>query len=105
MAINLAISLVATGRQEEAMSFVREKLPATRRDLGDDHSLVFKLRSIYAETSLHNESSTLGDLDEAVSIMEHVIQRSQRVLGAAHPDTESSRRLLKALKTKRSSRA
>ena len=58
-----------------------------------------------AETTLHNESSTLGDLDEAVSIMEHVIQRSQRVLGAAHPDTESSRRLLKALKTKRSSRA
>ena len=55
--------------------------------------------------TFHNESSTLGDLDEAVSIMEHVIQRSQRVLGAAHPDTESSRRLLKALKTKRSSRA
>ena len=105
MALNLACSLVHTGRQEEAKSFSREKLPSARRALGDDHPLVFKLRSIYAETSLHDESSTRADLDEAVSVVEDVIQRSQRVFGASHPVTQNKRDLLKALKTERSSRA
>ena len=104
MALNLAHGLVATGRYDEARSLSREKLPAARRALGNDHPLVFKLRGIYAETSLHDESSTLADLDEAVSVVEEIIQRSQRVCGAAHPETQNMRDLLKALKTERSSR-
>jgi tetratricopeptide (TPR) repeat protein len=105
MALNLAHSLVHTGRYDEARSLSREKLPVARRALGNDHPLVFKLRGIYAETFLHDESSTRGDLDEAVSVVEDVIQRSQRVFGAAHPETQNKLRLLKALKTERSSRA
>ena len=102
---NFAHSLVHTGRYDEARSLSREKLPVARRALGNDHPLVFKLRGIYAETFLHDESSTRGDLDEAVSVVEDVIQRSQRVFGAAHPETQNKLRLLKALKTERSSRA
>ena len=80
-------------------------LPAARRALGNDHPLVFKLRGMYAETSLHDQSSTRADLDEAVSVVEDVIQRSQRVCGAAHPDTQNMRDLLQALKTERNLRA
>ena len=80
-------------------------LPAARRALGNDHTVVFKLCGVYAETSLHDESSTRADLDEAVLIVEDVIQRSQRVFGAAHPETQHKRRILKALETQRSSRA
>ena len=105
MALNLAHGLVATGRYDEAKSLSREKLPAARRALGNDHPLVFKLRGMYAETSLHDQSSTRADLDEAVSVVEDVIQRSQRVCGTAHPETQNMRDLLKALKTERSSRA
>ena len=67
--------------------------------------MVFKLCGVYAETSLHDKSSTRDDIDEAVLIVEDVIQRSQRVMGAAHPSTQEMRRLLGALKTERSSRA
>ncbi len=104
MALNLALSLMHTRRLEEAKSFLREQLPAARRALGNDHRLVLKLRGVYAETSVHDQSSTRDNIDEAVSIME-VIQRSQRVFGAAHPEAQHKRRILKALETQRSSRA
>ena len=58
MALNLAHGLVSTGRYDEAKSLSRERLPAARRALGNDHPLVFKLRGMYAETFLHDESSS-----------------------------------------------
>ena len=53
----------------------------------------------------YDQSSTRADLDEAVLVVEDVIQRSQRVCGAAHPDTQNMRDLLQALKTERNLRA
>ena len=96
--LNLAISLGHTGRYKEAKSFLREQLPAARRAFGEDGYMFLEFRSLYAEITLRDRSSTLDDFDEAELIVEDVVRRCQRVMGAVHPTTQTNKRLLHALK-------
>ena len=60
-----------------------------RRVLGEEHTLTLKIRDSYAEALYNDGGGTLADLREVVTILEDTIRIARRVLGGAHPLTES----------------
>ena len=52
-----------------------------------DDRLTLKLRWIYAEALCRDDSATLEDLREAVTILEGTARTARRVMGGAHPTT------------------
>ncbi|KAH7396274.1 hypothetical protein BKA66DRAFT_454797 [Pyrenochaeta sp. MPI-SDFR-AT-0127] len=61
----------------------------SRRLLGDEHPDTLSSMNSLAYT-LHSQSRT----DEAISLMEKVLQLRQRILGPDHPRTEESLQVL-----------
>ena len=47
------------------------------------------MRSYYAEALSYDDGATLDDLREAVNTLEETARIARRVLGSAHPTTES----------------
>ena len=82
-------SLVGTGRYKEAKSLLREQIAAARRALGEETSLVIRLRWNYADALHEDESASRDDAAEAVVILEELFRTARRVLGTAHPITGS----------------
>ena len=48
-----------------------------------------KMRWVYAMALYHNDGATVDDLREAVTLLEEMTRTARRVLGGAHPATES----------------
>ena len=89
LANNYASSLVCVKRFEEAKALLREMMPVARRVLGEDDRLTLKMRWNYAKALFKAPSATLDDLREAVTTLEDVGRITLRVLGTAHPLTQS----------------
>ena len=60
-----------------------------RRVLGDSNDLTLRMRKVYAEALYQDPGATLDDLREAVNMLEELERTARRVLGGAHPTTES----------------
>ena len=88
-ASNYAESLIALERFEEARSLMRKTLPVARRIIGESHELTLKMRSTYAQSLHLDDDATPDDLREAVTTLEEIERTARRVLGSAHPTTES----------------
>ena len=52
-------------------------------------SILFTLKSVYAQALYRDPGATLDDLREAVTTGEETAQTARRVLGGAHPITSS----------------
>jgi len=68
---------------------MRKTMPVARRVLGESHELTLRMRGVYAESLYRDSSATLDDLREAVTTLEETERTARRVLGGAHPTTES----------------
>ena len=88
-AYNYAVSLRNLRRFEEAKSLMRKSIPIARRVLGEDHELTLRMRMIYVEALYLDTSATLDDLREAVTTLEETERIARRVMGGAHPVTNS----------------
>ena len=64
-------------------------MPVARRVYGDSHQFTLKMRKNYAGALCKNDAATLDDLREAVTTLEDLERTARRVLGSAHPTTES----------------
>jgi len=76
-------------RFEEARTLLRKAMPVARRVLGDADSRTLKIRWGYAQSLYLNATSTLDDLREAVETLADAERIARRVLGGAHPTTET----------------
>ena len=73
---------------------MRETIPIARRVLGASNELTLKMRKIYAIVLCITTGATLDDAREAVTTLEDAERISRRVLGSAHPLTQSIERAL-----------
>ena len=91
-AYNLGSMLIGEGRRAEAIAFLRNQLPHTRR-LGPDHEKTLVLRMLYAKAlayiydDVQMPPPTRDDCREAINILTDVLGRARRVLGPSHPIT------------------
>ena len=86
---NYASLLVILGRFEEVKSLLLRMIPVARRVLGVNHDLTLRMRLSYATALYCDTCATLDDLREAVTTLEDAERIARRVLGGAHPATES----------------
>ena len=93
-AINLAATYCSFGRLAESKKILREQNTIARHRGPDDH-MVLTLRAVLAETVIQENDPT-----EAVAIFEDVDRRMRRVLGPAHPQSQSVRRGLEEARAK-----
>ena len=70
-------------------------MPVARRVLGENNEITLKTRAIYARSLHEDPAATLDDLRKAVTTLEEIQRTARRVLGGAHPLTESVGRTLR----------
>ena len=88
-ALNYAVSLSDLKRFEETRALLRKTIPVARRVLGESHEIMLWMRWTYARALYNADGATLDDIREAVTGLEDLEQTARRVLGGAHPLTES----------------
>ena len=82
---NYVVSLNGLQRFGEAKALLRKAMPVTRRVLGDSNELTLRMSATYAMALYLDPVATLGDLREAVSMLEEAARTARRVFGGAHP--------------------
>ena len=87
---NYASSLVDLQRFEEAKALQHKMIPVARRVLGDSNGITLRMRWVYARALYEDPGATLGDLREAVTMLEDAARIARRVLGPSHPSTEDT---------------
>ena len=85
---NYADSLSNMQRFEEAKSLLRKVMPVARRVLGEGNETSIRMRLCYAKALVLDDSTTVDDLCEAVTMLEDAERIARRVLGGAHPLVE-----------------
>ena len=100
---NYAVLLKELKHFTLATSVLRKSIRVARRVLGENHTLTLTSRSLYAQTILHNPSSTLDEIREAINTLEEMEPIARRTLGIAHPiavniqsELQKARALLRA---------
>ena len=93
-AINFAATLNQFGRRAESQKILREQISIARHR-GPNDKTVLTLRAVLAETIIQEDDPT-----EAVAIFEDVDRRMRRVLGPAHPQSQSVRTGLEEARAK-----
>ena len=63
--------------------------PVARRVLGESHEVALRARLTYATALYRDPDATLGDLREALTMLEDLERVARRVLGGAHPLTSA----------------
>jgi tetratricopeptide (TPR) repeat protein len=96
---NYADCLMRLKRFEEAKALWRRAMPVARRVLGENHEDTLLLRWSYAVALRRDDSATLEDLREAVTMLEDVERIARRVLGGAHPFTVGVEKSLRNART------
>ena len=88
---NLAVTLseLQPPSYKEAKALLRRPMLVTRRVLGENDEITFKLRTLYATALYGDHDATLEDLREAVTTLEDAWRIARRVLGGAHPLTSA----------------
>ena len=84
---NYAAALISLQRFKEVKELLHKALPVAQRVLGENHNLMFKMKTLYARALYRADGATLDDLREAVTTLEKALKTAQRVLGREHPDT------------------
>jgi tetratricopeptide (TPR) repeat protein len=79
---NLACSLAALGKHQQARTLDEDTLTRRRRVLGDDHP-----DTLSAANNLARSLAALGKHQQARTLDEDTLTRCRRVLGDDHPDT------------------
>ena len=92
---NYAASLVNLRRFKEARSLLLKTLPVARRVLGENDETKLRTRYLYGVALNQDDAATLDELREAVTTLEDTERIARRVLGGAHPLTESVGRTLR----------
>ena len=64
-------------------------MPAMRRVLGTSDRNTLTMRKVYAQSLYADPAATLDDLREAATTLEEAGRTARRVLGGAHPVTNS----------------
>ena len=82
---NYAATLAHLKHFEEAKALWRKTIPAARRVLGEEDNLTLKMRRNYATAFYADDSATLDDLRESVTMLEELERIIRRVLGGVHP--------------------
>ena len=67
---------------------MRKMTAVARRVLGEGDDTTLRMRCLYADV-LYKADATLDDLREAVTTLEEIERTARRVLGGAHPTTET----------------
>ena len=93
-ALNYSASLKDLERFEKAKALLRKKIPVARRVLGENDTLPFRMRKVYAGALYEDPTATLNDLREAVTTLKDTVRTARRVLGTAHPDVVNIERAL-----------
>ena len=62
-------------------------MPVARRVLGENDEITLRMRAYYGRTLFSDPTATLGDLTEAVTMLEDATRISRRVMGDANPVT------------------
>ena len=86
---NYASCLVKLKRFEEAKALLRKTILVARRVSGNDHENTLRLRWHYAKALYEDDGATVADLRKAVETNEELERTARRVLGGAHPATET----------------
>ena len=86
---NYASCLVKLKRFEEAKALLRKTILVARRVGGNDHENTLRLRWHYAKALYEDDGATVADLRKAVETNEELERTARRVLGGAHPATET----------------
>ena len=76
-------------RFEEAKRLMLKVMPVARRVLGESRELTLLMRWCYAKALYMDTNATLDDLREGMTLLEETERTARRVLGSAHPFTES----------------
>ena len=79
-------SLLKNGLFGEAKQFCRKNLNRSKRVLGRDHSTTFGFCRVYARSLFCGAEGSRAELEEALTVLEDVAQRIDRVRGASHPE-------------------
>ena len=77
--------LIILNRHQEVKSLLRKTTPVAWRVLGESHDLTLKMRWNYAKALYKEGDAILGELREAVSMLEEAFRTARRVFGGAHP--------------------
>ena len=88
-ASNYAHSLNELKRYQEARAVLRRTVPVARRVLGDSNNTTIRIRWHYARALVLDTGPALDHLREGVTALEDIERIARRVLGGAHPTTES----------------
>jgi hypothetical protein len=97
-AFSMGESLLINGLFAEAKPFCRKNLNRSKRVLGRDHSTTFALCQVYARSLFCGAEGTRAELEEALTVLQDVAQRMDRVLGASHPERVSVHHELDAVR-------
>jgi len=73
---------------------MHKTIPVARRVLGESHITTLRMRLVYAGALYQDDSATLDDLREAVTMLEDIARIARRVLGGAYPITQHTERAL-----------
>ena len=65
---------------------VAEAVEACAEDIGRDHSTTFGFCRVYARSLFCGAEGSRAELEEALTVLEDVAQRIDRVRGASHPE-------------------
>ena len=85
-AFSMGESLLTNGLFAEAKLFCRKNLNRSKRVLGRDHSTTFGFSRVYARSLFCGAEGPRAELEEALTVLEDVAQRIDRVRGASHPE-------------------
>ena len=70
------------GHPDEAISILRDMIPAARRGFGPNHDFTIRLDWRLGEALVKN---SYRDRPEGLAVLRDASQRAQRILGPAHP--------------------
>ena len=86
---NYAHCLLSLRRFDQARPLLLKTLAVAQRALDNGYETTLRLSWHYARALYENTSATLDELREGVTTLEETTQTARRVLGGAHPLTES----------------
>ena len=96
--LNLSVSLTDLKRYEEARSIQRKVIPAALRILGPENDTTLLLLRTNVRSVYSDPKATLADLRQAERSMRDVLQKTRRIYGVSHPDTETCERFMHNVK-------
>ena len=85
LAGNLGRTTLKLKKYAEARDLLGGRVPVAIQVLGKEHHVTIRLRWFYCQAIYKDADATLGEVREAVTMLEDVAITSRRVFGAEHP--------------------